>query len=415
MSAKSHKSEYTILMVLALISGLVLLALVWQGLVREDRSGRSGVRTTRSTNVDGMLACYELAKRLGIPVERSHSMLVSGQIENAGVIFLIDPIVPVNTGEIVDLAAWVERGGILIASGNLDDLNDLDPALSDLVRENRSSTADSNPSQALPLARDVSAAYFERDGTLALRLPDESTPRKAVEPLFEDRHGVRIAEHAMGNGRLILLSDSSFMANEHIGRDDNSILAINLVSYALARSAGRQVVFDEYHFGFGAGGQGFRLLAGMLFTTSAGWAVLTLTVAGILFLLYKGRQFGPRRGLETQRRRRSKTEYVYAVGATYRSAGAHRLTLRLIYSWFRQKAAGRVGLAPTAANSLLAQELARRAQADAQEYQRALDDCDGLLARTNVSQHQLAAAMTRLAQIEKEALDGLGNGKRARP
>lgn len=411
MSAQSHKSEYTILLVLAMISGLVLFALVWKGLVREDRSGGAGLRTTRSTNVDGLLACYELFQRLGMPVQRSHRMLLSNHIEDAGVLFLIDPRVPVNTGETIDLGTWVEDGGVLVASERVPFLQDLDPTLRDLIQESRSSTAGSATPRTLPLTRDVSRVSFDTNDIFALRLPDERTPGKAAEPLFEDGRGVRIAEHRVGRGRLILLSDSSFLANEHIGTDDNSVLAVNLASYAMLRSGGGKVLFDEYHFGFEGGSPGFRLLAGLLFTTSAGWAVLTLTVTGILFLLYKGRQFGPRRDLSKQRRRRSKMEFVHAVGATYRSAGAHRLTLRLIYNWFRHRVAGRTGVAPTAANGLLAQELARRSGGSPDDVQRALDGCDALLARPTVSQHQLTAAIARLAQIEKEALDGLGNGK----
>jgi hypothetical protein len=411
MSSPNHRSEYKILLVLAILSGLVLLAMVWSGMVREDRSGQPGLRTTRSTNVDGLLACYELFERLEIPVQRSDRMLLSDQIEEAGVVFLIDPRLPVNTGEIMDLGAWIERGGVLIVSENLGLLRDLDPAAANLVHEDRTSRAGSQTPRTLPLSRDVHEVSQEEDSVFALKLPNEGTPHKAIEPLFEDRYGVRIAEHRMGRGRVVLLSDSSFLANERLGMHDNCVLAVNLVSYALSRATTPKVLFDEYHFGFGDGNQGFRLLFGLLFTTSAGWAVLTLTAAGVLFLFYKGRQFGPRRDLASQRRRRSKMEFVQAVGATYHSAGAHRLTLRMIYNWFRQRTAARVGLSSTAPNRFLAQELARRGRIGVNEIQRTLDDCDGLLARPEVSQRQLTAALSRLAQIEKEALDGLGNGK----
>ena len=129
---------------------------------------------------------------------------------------------------------------------------------------------------------------------------------------------MRIAQGKVGRGRLILLSDSSFLANVNIARGDNAVLAANLVSCARAEAGGPKVVFNEFHFGSGGFGQGLGVLAGMLFTTSPGWAVLALTAAGILCLFYKGRQFGPRRGFG-QQRRRSKLEYVRAVGATYRA------------------------------------------------------------------------------------------------
>jgi len=411
MSSPSHKSEYRILLVLAVVSVLVLLALVWSGTVREKRSGQPGLRTTRSTNVDGMLACYELFDRLGIPVERSHRMLLSDQFHDAAVVFLIEPRISLNTGEIVELGAWIEHGGVLITSVDMPLVRDLDPAAADLLYVDRSSHAGSASPRTLPLSRDVHEVSLEANDILALKLYDERTPRKGAEPLFEDSYGVRIAEHRMGQGRLILLSDTSFLANERLGSRDNSVLAVNLVSYARSCASGGRVLFDEYHFGFGEGNPGFRLLASLLLTTSAGWAVLTLTAAGVLLLVYKGRQFGPRRNLAGRRRRRSKMEYVQAAGATYRAAGAHRLTLRLIYNWFRQRAAGRTGMTPASASRILAQELARRSGAGAGEIQRTLDACDGLLARPDVSQRQLTAALSRLAQIEKEALDGLGNGK----
>ena len=134
----------------------------------------------------------------------------------------------------------------------------------------------------------------------------------------------------------------------------------------------------------------------------------------LLFLFLKGRQFGPRRDFRRQQRRRSKLEYVYAVGATYRAAGAHGLTFQLIYSWFRQRIAGRVGVSPTAPNRFIAQELAHRCGSDAKPYLQALDESDTLLSQATVSQHQLAAAVERLVRIEKEVLNGFGDGKRDR-
>ncbi len=423
-SPKSHKSEYTILAVLGLVTTVALLGMAWAGMLREQRSGAPGVRTTRSTNDDGLLIGYTLFERLGLPVERSNRMLLSAQLEGVGIIFLIDPLVPVGAVEISDLGAWISRGGVLVTTEIIPNLSPRlrrlakPGALGDIDRKERLGpkpregrlTKVSEQAKGLPLARDVSTAWFQTDLVVPKDRSDPNTSTGAREPLFVDDQGIRIAQWRMGRGRIILLSDSSFLANANIAEGDNAMLATNLIACAQAQAGTGKIVFDEYHFGAGGFDEGIGVLSLMLFTTSPGWAVLALTAAGILFLFYRGRQFGPRRGFG-QQRRRSKLEYVRAVGATYRAAGAHRLTLRLIYTWFRQQLTNRTGLSAGVSNSLVAQELARRSRSQAADYQRILDGCDRLLSQPQVSQRQLRAAVGQLARIEKEILHGSGSGK----
>jgi hypothetical protein len=447
MSPKSHKSEYTILALLGLVTALVLLWMAASGLLREQRGGRTGVRTTRSTSDDGMLICYTLFGRLGLAVERSNEMLIADRLAGVGTVFLIDPLVPVGAGESENLGAWIAQGGVLVTT---EVIAHLSPALGKLAQDNTPgappgaqppSAGNKRPSRSgrpqggrvpgpgqsrfksaggyftqvpskaksLALARDVEATYFETSKTLRPDPPDPNGAASLMEPLFTEGYGVRIAQWKVGRGCVILLSDSSFLANVNIAQGDNAILSANLVSYARVRASGPRVVFNEFHYGAGYG-QGVGVLAVMLFTTSPGWAVLALTAAGILFLFYKGRQFGPRRSFG-QQRRRSKLEYVRAVGATYRAAGAHHLTLRLIHTWFRQQMMTRTGLSASASNSLVAQELARRGRGDAGEYQDILDDCDWVLSQSRISQRQLTTTLAQLARLEKETRNGSGNGK----
>lgn len=419
MSPKSHKSEYTILALLGLVTAVVLLWMAAGGLLREHRGGRTGVRTTRSTSDDGMLICYTLFERLGLPVERSNEMLLADRLDGVGTVFLLDPLVPVGAAESEDLSTWVARGGVLVTT---EAIANLSPALRKLAKEMPPHSRRHAPppgggyftqvpqkAKSLALARDVAATYFETNTPLRLSSPDPNGATSMAEPLFTEGYGVRIAQWKVGRGCVLLLSDSSFLANVNIAQGDNVILAANLVSYAQAQAGSPRVVFNEFHYGAGSG-QGMGVLALMLFTTSAGWAVLALTAAGILFLFYQGRQFGPRRGFG-QQRRRSKLEYVRAVGATYRAAGAHHLTLRLIHTWFRQQMMARTGLTASASNSLVAEELARRGRADAGEYQDILDDCDWVLSQSRISQRQLTTTLAQLARLEKETRNGPGNGK----
>jgi hypothetical protein len=323
----------------------------------------------------------------------------------------------VGAAEIEDLSAWVARGGVLVTTEVLATLSPPSPKpAQEIPRSTRPHvppkvegylTQVPEEAKSLPLAREVGATFFETSWVLH---PDPNAPPGGMQPLFADARGVRIAEWRIGRGRVVHLRDSSFLANGNIAEGDNAVLAANLAGYAQAQANRPRVVFNEFHFGAGGLGAGIGILALMLFTTSPGWAVLALTAAGVLFLFYQGRRFGPRRGFG-QQRRRSKLEYVRAVGATYRVAGAHRLTLRLIYTWFRQQVMNRTGLTTGASNHLVAQELARRGRSPAAEYQRILDGCDRVLSQPTISPRQLTAALGQLARIEKEVLHGSGNGK----
>jgi hypothetical protein len=420
MPRKAHKSEYTILLVLAVVTGFVLFWLARQGMIRDDTSERQPVRTTRSAGAEGMLACYMLFEQLGIEVSRSNRMLLSPELQDAAVVFLIDPIIPVHPDERMDLGQWVARGGVLVTT---ESMKDLDSATDRLPLRGYTSqprnhagglsTEVSASLRTLPLARDVSTVCLQSHRVFDLK-EDPSVTTRPPESLFADSLGVRIVGHQMGRGRILVLSDSSFLANNAVARDDNSVLAANLAAYALTTSGSRKITFDDYHFGAGGVHQGFGVLGSMLFTTSAGWCVLTLTAAGLLYLILRGRRFGPRRDFRQQQRRRSKLEYVHAVGATYRAAGAHGLTFQLIYGWFRQRIAARTGLSPAAANRLLARALAGRGGQDPDEYERVLDRCDALRSQNTISQHQLATALAQLARLEKETLHGFGDGKRDR-
>ena len=157
------------------------------------------------------------------------------------------------------------------------------------------------------------------------------------ERLLADSVGTRVISYRIGEGEIIVLADSSFLANGWLGKEDNSVLAANLIEYAVNTARGRRVAFDEYHFGYGSRETGWSLLGASLMRASAGWGVLCLMAAGALYLVLKGRRFGTR-SAPTRTRRRSKLEYVQSVGATYQAAGAHSLAFRHVYPWFRHKA-----------------------------------------------------------------------------
>ena len=419
MPNNKQKTDYIILGILGILIIGVLLALVFSGWVKQELPGMPGIRTTRSTNIDAALVCYTLFERLGISVERSEKALIGDVFEKIDVLFILNPIIQIHTGEVKNIRSWLISGGVLICTeipkGLYPKFNKLRRSKissSNLSHERRKTSRPKQPEtthilterQNLPLARDVSEIYFKTFNTFNADLVDSNDSGSTFKPLLFDNCGLRIVTHELGRGRIIILSDSSFLANGQIGTHDNSILAVNLVSYALSKARSNRVVFDEYHLGFGYHETGFGVLSKMLFSTAAGWTVISLTVAGVLYIIYKGRRFGIRRSIE-KKYRRSKLEYVYSVGSTYRSAGANRLTLKILFNWLKHRMVKLTGLNHNTSNNIIAAELSRRSGADHEKYKDILDRCDMLIAQTRLSERQLSLIVNELARIEMEVFN----------
>jgi len=423
MSAGSHRTDYIILGTIGVLVAAVLLLLTAAGPEEEEGGVRQWFRTTHSTNIEGTLIYYTLLDRLGVPVHRSARPLVLENLEDIDVLFLMDPMMPVWGDEESGLTQWVRKGGVLVCSGAgaraLEDARDVQ-VLHDgggergeprrhPPAEQPMTTVVQRDASGLPLARDVAAVQFETKATLAV---DEFAPGRAgaAEPLLKDEIGTRAVTYRAGAGRVVVLAETSFLANRWIGKADNAIAAVNLAYYALSRAHGKRVAFDEYHFGYGAGESGFSVMSALLLKTSPGWAVLSLTAAGVLFLIYKGRRFGTRRAPQSGRRR-SKLEYVHSVGATYAAAGAHRLTFRLIFQWFRRRAAERAAVPSSATSHEIAAGLARRGKGSVEHYEEPLAQCEEALAAPWMSSQRLSDLLSRLARIESETFDARARGK----
>jgi hypothetical protein len=427
MPAKSHRADLVILLALGALVVGTLLALASWGWIRDQENNLRGIRSTVSTGDEGTLAWYLLLERLGYQVRRAEDPLVGKTLAETDVLFVIDPTHRVEREETGAMEAWVRRGGILVCADEhrrfpwdlrrigvktptrtkADDFfGDDDPAYSRFFEHH---TTIPREDAHRPLARDVAKLLVSSDTAILFSEESEDENVDAVDVLLTDtdrnRKSVpsfRIATRRMGEGRVIFLADSSFVANSRIGKDDDAMLAVNLAAYAVSKAPGGRLAFDEYHFGLGRHETGWTVMAGMLFTTGAGWAVLVLTAAGLLYLVYRGRRFGTRRP-GAPAKRRSKLEYVHAVGATYRAAGAHRLALALIYRWFRRRAALWAGIPASAPVADLADRLARRTGRPADRYVRILTACESAIAEPNqTSGHRLTSLLGQLGEIESE-------------
>ena len=432
MPGAAHRTDYVVLSVLGAFSVLMLLLLVTLGGHRGDEGGAPWIRTSHTTNTEGALVCYTLFERLGCPVKRIEKPLFSETLDDVDVLFVLLPIVPIQSGEMGPLRRWVRGGGVVVCTPSAADqiLGHKEAGKPEAKqacttgcrptteRHERSPDEVTHvPAEAseLPLAVDVAQVHFQT--SCVIGGPDPAKASRSRRPLLKDTQGTRIAVHDVGAGHVVVLADSSFLANGWIGKADNAVVAVNLVGWCTSRTRGSRVGFDEYHFGYGSHDTPWQIMRTMLLETSPGWAVLCLTCAGLLYLVYRGRRFGPRRA-PGRPRRRSKLEFVQSVGATYRAAKADRLVLEIIFHWFKRRLAGHFGLAAKALTTDLAAAAARSTGASPHVYGRAFDACEAALARPRLSTFRGNELLKRLAKIEMEVFYGSGarrRGRRSRP
>jgi hypothetical protein len=412
MSARSKATDWTILIGLAVLTVGVLGWMSVSGWLDRPAADELTPRTTTSPARRGTLAYYMLLERMGLGLRRHHSPLHARALARWDVLFCIEPVVELTSQETVALKRWVRGGGVLVCTpemaegvgwttgyfGPLRGMADVgqpgEPyAVPDDVR-------------SLPLARDVRALCLAGSSTLnALEADRLAPPTAPTRALLVDAAGVRIARRRMGAGRVIALADSSFLANRLIGEADNAVLAAGLAAYALHAARGRRAAWDEYHLGYGRGPTRWTTMAALLTTTPAGWGVFVATAAGVLLLLNRGRRFGTRRGA-ARVRRRSRLEYVRSVGATYRAARAHRLTLRVLLRAHRARCAARVGLPEGAEAAQVAEALGRRLGRPARRYLDVWGRCALAAGGGRLSSRELARLLAALADVEREVLDG---------
>jgi len=408
MSAKKHKSDYLILGVLGALTAAVLLTMtLWGWISQRNKKDFRQVASTYSNSMEATLVLYSLLENVNINVQRSEDMLMEENLSNVDVLVHIHPITPLQHAEIPAIKNWLSTGGILICTsmprGVIPAIDKYaDSFIRSKVKEYEAKATTVKTGKKL--AEDVKYVHLASSRIIDTKKIRSERFRKNTVELFDDELGTRIIRFPVGSGSVILLADYSFLSNRDIGKRDNGILAVNLIAYAVNLAKSNSVTFDEYHLGYGFHQGGLSVINGLLFKTTAGWAILCLMFAGILFLINKGRQFGPRTGLEKEQRR-SKLEFIYSVGATYRAAKAHALTFRHNYKWFKDKIAASVGTRPRDTNNTIAAAIATKTGAEPETYKSTLDECDQLLKQEKMSDRQLIKIINKLSHIEVEILN----------
>lgn len=407
LSKDNHNTEMTILLVMAAL----VVGVMWLSLNMSRRSGpAAGLPSSRNSNTEGGLLYYALCERLGYTLRRNTDVFEDALLEEAGVLVLLSPYVTLHPAEQQQLRNWLAGGGVLVTDEPQTLLEEVPYVSYKSVAARQTggrvpkAIVSTIPEEADAgiLSRDVTRIVFEERQYFDDDAFADARADHGAAVLLRDSSGIRIMEYPFGRGRLICLADISFLTNECLVYHDNPVLAVNLTAYALSRAANQTIVYDEYHYGAGHTKTGMGILTGSLFKTSAGWAILCVFAAGILWLCLQGRRFGARLPLYQQKKRRSKLEFIDALAATYKAAAAHRFCLQMLDGWFREKLTAALGLPLRASNAALA----AAAGGDNDELKQRIENClnqsDQLLTRDKISERSLLKITHQFKKIEGE-------------
>ncbi|MBX7104120.1 MAG: hypothetical protein K1X57_08560 [Gemmataceae bacterium] len=279
----------------------------------------------------GYRAAYLILDEVGVPVARSR-YLVGGKVR-----WTLAPQ-KMKADDLAVLSRWVRDGGrLMLADGAGEIAGEL----------------------GVPIERTTSDV-----ATLNTSLDDVKTiaPGPAVvEPAnpggttWEFAGGdALVSIHAVGQGQVWLLHRPDALSNKNMKLADNAVLAARLAEAMLEGTSG-PIYFDEYC-------HGLRDRPGvieLLFQPPMHWATWNLLAATVIYLWARGVRFGSMRPLPPPRRR-SKDEFVDALGDLLERQGDSAAAYRTAQAEVLHQLAAQVGLPATAHPDTIVSAVRRR-------------------------------------------------------
>jgi uncharacterized protein DUF4350 len=364
------------------LAGVLTLIVVAALLTPEIISGRSGDPrlTTYSTDPQGARLVYELAHRLGWHAEQ-WTEGPAMPADRRTILAILAPVEGIGARETHSLLEQVRAGAALlyVMKGNtpLDDsLHVKLSSFSGTYQPTAAGTADAPPSSSrrsaaqarrFPTASDTSTAdedeseaatsecaHLPANGGMPLWFDQVvrlwrlqfTQPRPAGTVIFArsapeaesrdtsvGRSAPAAAGFPLGDGRVVVISDPDLLRNDalRVCRWGLDVVATRMLEFLAAGTPRRdQLVFDEYHQGFGTHPGTLRAIALYLARVPSGHLLLQAMAAGIILLLAAGPRALPPRDMERVERR-SPLEHVGALAQAYARVGATRTaTMRLL-------------------------------------------------------------------------------------
>ena len=349
---------------------LAVVALVVALLTPEPPGEGSGGRSSYSTAPGGVRMAYELADRFGWDVERRLTTMDSAPGEGA-VQVVLAPRGGLGGHEVHRLLENVRHGGGLIFS--LDGNEELSDSLAVDAGKRSQILGGSRDAAGPPPATITARALL----TLAPEMSDfdwRNRPPAQLTTLLEtaapaQSNVVGAVGFPLGSagGRIALTSNSALFSNEAVRTCPwkADLAVVRMLDYVRPRSGGApQVVFDEFHHGFGIHGGTLRAASTYLVHTPSGHFVIQALVAGLLLLLAKApRPIVPRDAARVSRR--SPLEHADALGRAYADVGGTRTATARLVGGLRRRTSRWIPVGAAASDDAFFEAVNRRAPARA--------------------------------------------------
>lgn len=313
--------------VIGILIGVIALN-VTLTFLRDAYGGAEGrPSSSYSTGPGGVAAYAELLARHGHPVTPLRGPLSIESLPDRGVLVVLDPDT-LTSAQVFDLITWTAGGGYLVIGGR--------PELwaSGFEFENELRWSPAGIVSAEPLADVPEMSNVTTVGGEGFGSWEATGPALPVAGLESSPARDLIAIAEIGNGRAVLLADTSLLHNRYLANEDNAVFALNV-----AGPSETPIYFAEGIHGYG----NETGLAAIPLRWK--FALGGLALATIVWMIAVGRRLGPpepdARDLPPPRR-----AYVDALATTLARTRRPDEVVAPVRAAARAKIARRAGLEP---------------------------------------------------------------------
>jgi hypothetical protein len=225
---------------------------------------------------------------------------------------------------------------------------------------------------------------------------DESEePKFSPAPVVHiaDGDGALLVDYLYGRGRIVVLTDPYFVANNGVREKDNLQLAINTIT-----AYDGLIAFDEYHQGRGITRNAFA----SYFSGTPVLAIGAQLVLLVLLILWtNARRFGRPLPLP-QVDRRSSLEFVASMAELQERSRAFDLAIENIYSRTRRVLARYAGVDYNSSRTEIASRIAARSTIKAHQIETLMRQCEDAINGQPINWRQALDLVRRLRELERK-------------
>jgi len=322
----------------------------------EEPGSSEGDRSTYSTGPGGARIAYELAQRTGWHVQQRIAPLDSVS-PKAATQAVIGPQLALGAHEVHWLLENVRHGGSLIVTVDGGD------EITDSLGVDVGGPAGFLEGRDDPACQDRSSLE-SRVLAIPLNLPVLEWKRApaGLVTVVRGRNGLAVAQgFPLGQGRVVVASESAIFSNDavRVCRFAADLAVARILEYAKPASGGKQLVFDEYHHGFGIHRGPVAAIWKYLSNTASGHFLAQMLLSGLIVLLALGpRPLPPVDPVRLPRR--SPLEHADALANAYADVGATKTATERLVSGLRRRTGRTVSAPPGASDASFLDAVAER-------------------------------------------------------